>query len=93
VTGHTAKTVSAFRPEAKIIAVSHDETTRNQLALVWGVEPLIVKATVNFNTFFEHVMEEIRTGNGLRKGDKVVMIVGTTAGVSGTTNTIKIATV
>lgn len=93
VTGHTAKTVSAFRPEAKIIAVSHDEVTRNQMALVWGVEPVIVKPTVNFNLFFEHVMEEIRSGNGLKKGDKVVMIVGTTAGVSGTTNTIKIATV
>ena len=38
-------------------------------------------------------MEEIKEGRGLKKGDKVVIVIGTTAGVSGTTNTIKIATV
>lgn len=92
-TGRTAKTTSAFRPAAKIIAVTHDEQTRNQLALVWGVEPIIVRPTINFNLFFDHVMEEIKTGHGLKKGDKVVIVIGTTAGVSGTTNTIKVATV
>lgn len=92
-TGRTAKTVSAFRPEARIIAVTHDEITKNQLALVWGVEPLIVKPTLNFNLFFDHVIEEIKEGHGLKKGDKVVIIIGTTAGVSGTTNTIKVATI
>lgn len=92
-TGYTAKTTSAFRPNAKIIAVTHDETTKNQLALVWGVEPIIVKPTLNFNLFFDHVMEKVSEGHGLKKGDKVVIVIGTTAGVSGTTNTIKVATV
>lgn len=92
-TGRTAKITSAFRPEAKIIAVTHDETTKNQLALIWGVEPIIVRPTVNFNLFFDHVMEEIKQNHGLKKGDKVVLVIGTTAGVSGTTNTIKVATV
>lgn len=92
-TGNTAKITSAFRPEAKIIGVTHDEITKNQLALVWGVEPMIVRPTINFNLFFDHVMEAIRTGHGLKKGDQVVIVIGTTAGVSGTTNTIKVATV
>lgn len=92
-TGKTAKFTSAFRGGARIIAVTHDEITKNQLALVWGVEPLIVRPTVNFNTFSDHVLEEISSGHGLKKGDKVVLVIGTTAGVSGTTNTIKVATV
>lgn len=92
-TGKTAKTAAAFRPAAKIIGVTHDEQTKNQLALVWGVEPMIVRPTINFNLFFDHVMSEIAHGHGLKKGDKVVIVIGTTAGVSGTTNTIKVATV
>lgn len=92
-TGNTAKTTSAFRPAAKIIAVTHDEQTKNQLALVWGVEPIVVRPTINFNLFFDHVMDEISQGHGLKEGDKVVIVIGTTAGVSGTTNTIKVATV
>ena len=92
-TGKTAKATSAFRPAARIIGVTHDQTTKNQLALVWGVEPVIVRPTINFNLFFDHVMTEITKGHGLKKGDKVVIVIGTTAGVSGTTNTIKVATV
>ncbi len=92
-TGKTAKTVSAFRPAAKIIAITHDEQTKNQLALVWGVEPVIVRPSLNFNLFLDHVMTEITRGHDLKKGDKVVIVVGTSAGVSGTTDTIKVATV
>ncbi len=92
-TGKTAKIISAFRPKARVIAITHDEITRNQLSIVWGSEPLIVRSTTNFNIFYEHVMEEIARGHNLKKGDKVVIVVGTTAGLSGTTNTIKIATV
>jgi pyruvate kinase len=92
-TGKTAKATSAFRPAARLIAITHDEQTKNQLALVWAVEPAIVRPTINFNLFFDHVMAEISKGHGLKKGDKVVLVIGTTAGVSGTTNTIKVATV
>jgi len=92
-TGKTAKATSAFRPAARLIAITHDAQTKNQLALVWGVEPIVVRPTINFNLFLEHVMTEIAQGHGLKKGDKVVIVIGTTAGVSGTTNTIKVATV
>lgn len=92
-TGRTAKVTAAFRPLAKIIAITHDEQTNNQLALVWGVDPLIVRPSLNFNLFYDHIMTNITHRHGLKKGDKVVIIVGTTAGVPGTTNTIIVATV
>ncbi|HLC87757.1 MAG TPA: pyruvate kinase [Patescibacteria group bacterium] len=92
-TGKTAKITSAFRPNTKIIAVTHDGQTRNQLSLVWGVEPAVVKPSANFNIFMDHILSEIARGHGLKKNDKVVVVTGTTAGVSGTTNTIKVATV
>lgn len=90
-TGKTAKITSSFRPSAKIIAVTHDEQTKSQLSLVWGTEPMIVRPTANFNLFYDHVMTELMKNHGLKKGDIVVIVIGTTAGVSGTTNTIKVA--
>ena len=92
-TGKTAKITAAFRPNVKIIAVTHDAQTRNQLSLVWGVEPAIVKASANFNIFMDHILSEVAQGHGLKKNDKVVVVTGTTAGVAGTTNTIKVASV
>lgn len=90
-TGKTAKITAAFRPNVKIIAVTHDIQTRNQLSLVWGVEPAIVKPSANFNIFLDHILSEIAQGHNLKKGNKVVVVTGTTAGVAGTTNTIKVA--
>jgi pyruvate kinase len=91
-TGRTAQIISAFRPDTQIVAVTHDELTRNQLNLVWGVKPVIVKPTTNFNTFVEHIFSELDDLHEFKKGDKLVIVTGLTAGVSGTTNTIKIAT-
>lgn len=91
-TGGTVKKMSAFRPESPIIAVTHDEQTKNQLALIWGVHPIVVKPTANFNTFLGHIYDDLKAKKIFQKGDKIVIVTGITAGVSGTTNTIKVTT-
>lgn len=90
--GKAACLVSSFRPDARIIAVTHDQITCNQLNMVWGVEAIVVKPSTNFNTFIDHIMESLKDSHSFEKGDKIVFVVGSAAGVSGTTNTIKIAT-
>lgn len=89
-TGKTARILSSFRPDCRIIAITHDLQTQRQLNMVWGVEPYIVKPTSNFNVFLEHIYNELKITHSLKKGDNVVVVTGTTAGVSGTTNTIKV---
>ena len=39
--GFTARMVSRFRPQVPIIAVAHDERTKRQLELSWGVTPCV----------------------------------------------------
>ena len=39
-TGRAAFEVSRFRPDADIIAFSHDEAVLRKLALAWGVYPV-----------------------------------------------------
>ena len=41
--GGTARTVSKFRPEAPILAATTEEATYRQMALYWGVAPMLVE--------------------------------------------------
>lgn len=92
-TGKTAKMVSAFRPNCKIVAVTHDETTSNQMNLVWGVQSMVTETTEDFNEFQAKIMSNIRENKVFESGDKLVIVIGRSAGISGTTDTIKVATV
>ena len=91
-TGKSARFLSSFRPDTLILAVTHDETTRNQLSLVWGVRTIIVKPTTRFIDFMEDILDEIRSRNLAKKGDRIVFVAGSTVGIPGGTDTIKVAT-
>ncbi len=91
--GNTAKILASFRPEAQIIATTHNEQVRNQLQLVWGVECFIMEFTQDYNVFWKLIIETINKNKIAAKGDKVVIASGSLLGVSGTTDTIKVVTI
>ncbi len=91
-TGKTARLLSSFRPDAQIIAVSHDEQTRNQMSLVWGAYSIVVKPSENFETFLKNMTQKVEELGMAKKGDKVVFVIGRKIGIAGTTDTIKVAT-
>ncbi len=89
-TGRTARILSSFRPDSKIVAIVHDQKICNQLTLVWGVSSLIVPPTADFNKFLENIQKALSPA--FKKGDTLVIVTGISAGVSGTTNTLKVTT-
>lgn len=89
-TGRTARILSSFRPDSKIIAIVHDKKTSDQLSLVWGVSSIIVEPTADFNKFLDNIQKSLTPV--FKKGDTLVIVTGISAGVSGTTNTIKVTT-
>lgn len=86
--GLTARMVSRFRPEHKVIALSPKDFVVRQLGLVFGCFPV---QTAPFTTVDE-VMKVVRThmlGNKLaQKGDKVVIVAGIPFGHVGGTNMV-----
>ncbi len=92
-TGHTTRLLAAFRPTSKILAISHDEQTCNQLALVWGTIPVIVPPTSNFDTFVNNIVGLIKDNKYATKDDKVVIVTGSTVGTTGMTDTIKVVSI
>ena len=87
--GHTARMVSKFRPDCPIVATTSNESVRRQLALTWGVLPLMREKSSNIDQVIVNSIEAAKTSNYVSKDDVVVI----TAGGGETTNLIKVETV
>lgn len=88
--GRTARMVSSFRPAVPIIACSPSDKTCNQLALSWGVCPVLAEEQENTDKLFEHAVECAKSTGLVQHGEVVVITAGVPIGVSGTTNTLKV---
>lgn len=93
-TGHAARLLSRLRPKMPIYAFLSDERLYNQLALNWGVRPMLHSGT---GTRLDAVVDEamaICTSKGLLvPGDKVVIVAGLPLSQQGSTNMIRVETV
>ena len=91
--GYTARMVSKFRPRAPIFAVTPKEKVANQLALTWGVYPLMAPPMNNTDDMFEAAVEVCLKAGYVQKGEMIVITAGIPVGVAGTTNLLRVHTV
>lgn len=92
-TGSTAKILASFRPGAKIVAATYDTKVQNQLQMVWGIECFMMKFTRSHDILWNQIIKVINDNKVASKGDTVVIVSGSLVGVSGKTDTIKVATI
>lgn len=91
--GRTARLISRFRPECPIVATTVSQRSRRQLALSWGVHPVLVNEVYATDEMFE-IGKNVALESGFASnGDVVVITGGTPIGMSGTTNTLKVQTI
>ncbi len=88
--GFTARKVAAHRPPVPILGVTTVPTTFRQLALVWGVMPLIVDRVPAYDAMLTVVRDELLKRSLAKPGDRIVMTAGVPWEVSGSTNLIKV---
>jgi pyruvate kinase len=91
LSGYTAQQISRFRPRTPILAVSPSAYTQRRLALVWGVETLLVPDFSDTDTMLQETAEALRV-NGMKSGQIVVITGGVPFKQSGHTNLIKVHT-
>lgn len=89
-TGNSARMLSRYRPESKIIACTTDEKTYRQLNLSWGVIPQIIQIKTDVMELFDVAVQKSEESGLVNKGDITVITSGIPLGVSGTTNMIKV---
>lgn len=91
-TGATARNVSKFRPSTTILAITNDVNVARQLQLVWGEPPADQQPGLHHQHL--HPGDGVAQEQGLLKdGDLVVQTAGTLAGVSGSTDLVKVGIV
>ena len=90
LSGMTARMVSRFRPPMDIIGFTADEKTRRQLALSWGIIPVKSEIYKSTDVLFYSAVNAAKKQLNLKSGDKVLITGGTTNGISGNTDMIKI---
>jgi len=90
VSGYTARMVARHRPATPIIATTPDPRTYRRLALVWGVQPLLVKEFTTTDEMISTTVEAAVERKFLQKGDLVIITAGIPVGGRGRTNMIKV---
>ena len=91
--GATAHNVSKFRPSTPILAVTSEVSVARKLQLVWGVTPLLIETQKSTTATFTLAMGVAQEMGVLKDGDLCVQTAGTLAGVSGSTDLIKVGIV
>ena len=88
--GNPARLLSKYRPEQPIIACVMKEQVQRQLALSWGITPLMMPLAHSTDELIEMSTSLAKENGYLHNGELAVVTAGVPVGVSGTTNMIKI---
>jgi pyruvate kinase len=88
--GFTSRKVAALRPPVPILAVTTEVASFRQLALVWGVVPVLVDRVPSYDAMLAVVRDLLLKREYAKPGDRIVMTAGVPWDVSGSTNLIKV---
>ncbi len=91
--GYTSKAISKFRPKTPIIAVTTTEEVMRRLALEWGVYPVLAPESESTDEVISNSVEATIKNGYAKEGDLVIITAGIPAGLSGSTNLIKVHTI
>ncbi len=81
--GLTARQLSRFRPDVKIKAVTYNKSAYNKLALVYGVEPILVDKEVFTYSSENDIIDNLKKTKIVKAGQKVLITVGLSEKLAG----------
>jgi len=88
--GESARRISRFRSPIKILALTPEAHVYNQLALSWGVEPLIIPTVSHTDEMVKQVDALLLDSGRGTKGEPVVIVAGAPPGIPGSTNAVRV---
>ena len=77
-TGDTARYLSGLGIKCPVFAVTSNEKTYNQLALIWNVFPILLPKQESINELLEKGLEKLENDGYFEKGDRVIIAGGST---------------
>jgi pyruvate kinase len=89
-TGRTASEIARLRSRRPMVGLSHVQTAVQQMALEWGVVPLLMPSAADVEDLWARTIETARKAGVVNAGELVVLVAGTAVNLSGSTNVIKV---
>jgi pyruvate kinase len=91
--GASARTIASHRPSVPILVLTDVPQTYRQLALIWGVIPVLVPHCTTYESMWIQARAAISRRELASAGDRVVVTAGVPFDVPGTTNLVKVEVV
>ena len=79
--GLMARRLSALRPEQRIIALTHDNSVRNELSLVWGVETFVHTSSNSTEEMLKICEKTLLEAGLAQEGETIVLMAGRLSGL------------
>src|SRR5438874_1437751 len=76
-TGHTASAVARLRPRRPVVGLSHHQTAVQQMALEWGVTPVLMPQSDDVEDLWSRSIESALNSGSVDPGDRIVLTAGT----------------
>ena len=90
-TGRAAFELSRFRPNASVVAFSHDPAVLQKLCMGWGIRPGgVIPPQRDVAGLVASVIQAGLEGGTIEETDVVTIVHGFLPGVSGTTNAVQV---
>jgi pyruvate kinase len=90
-TGSTPRRISRFKPDCWILSFSRDKNTSEFLAFSYGVYPFWMKNKIE--GWHDAIMKSVKDTGLAKRGDRVILTEGLSAGPLGGTDSLRIITV
>lgn len=88
--GDSAKRMARIRSPRPMLAFTPIQSTRSQLAMVWGVETYLVPHVKHTDQMAMQVDETLLGEGRAQEGDLVVIVAGSPPGIPGSTNALRV---
>jgi len=90
--GFTARKTAMFRPGVPVVATTPNDRVRRQLALSWGVRPVLTEYANAMEGILDNAVDAALDRGGAVSGDTLVVLSGMLTEFDGTntTNTLKV---
>ncbi|GGY45236.1 pyruvate kinase [Parvularcula lutaonensis] len=90
LSGGTAYAVARNRPPVPILSITSNAQSARQMALAWGVKPVLTDRDESFEELSAKAASVAREQLDISDEGRVVLIAGIPSGVKGGTNTMKL---
>lgn len=79
--GLMARRLSALRPGQRIVALTNSEEVRNELALIWGVESLLMPHAASTEEMLKQGEKVLLDSRVVDRGEMIVLMAGRLSGL------------